>query len=130
MLDEQSGDGLEVWGVRVAVSREGIRAWPAELKNLAVQKVGAGAKISEIADELGVRPALVSKWIKAARSKDATPAFVEVMAPANASLNRPALSHGTGQACVLRLVDVEISVPKGFPSDELAGILRAVRGSQ
>ena len=44
MLDEQSGDCLEIWGLRVAVSREGIRAWPAELKNLAVQKSGRWGK--------------------------------------------------------------------------------------
>jgi transposase-like protein len=130
MLDEGAAGGLEVWGIPVAVSVTGMRLWPDEVKAIAVRKVAAGVKVSDIAQETGVRPSLIHKWVRAT-TEDGAPRFIELLPPhSEPQTPQVAASNASGRAeCIVRLGGVEVAILPGFPADELTGILRAVRSA-
>jgi transposase-like protein len=132
MLDAGVSEGHLVWGFRVEVNSEGKRSWPTGLKELATQKIAEGAKVTEIARELGARPSLVAKWVTAARSNKSmgAGAFVEALAPSHATSTRAGareIIQTQNAHCIIRLGGAEVEVSASFPSNQLHAILRAVR---
>lgn len=132
-----SETGKEVWGFSVPTLPNGRRGWPAELRAMAAEKVAAGAKIREIAEEIGAHQSLVSAWVKKANACGEAPTFIEVIAPtpAEATLLPKATApeadlSDCAVSCQIRINDCAITIPPGYPAAHLAEVLRAVRASQ
>ena len=135
MLDGEVPEKVErVWGFTVQTRSGGRRKWPKELRAMAVERIAAGAGIREIAEEIGANKSLVAVWVKNAPQKDPMPAFFEVVPPTAVKPNRkqrtPVASEDAATICRIRIGDVDIKIPLGYPTDHLAEVLRAVRASQ
>lgn len=113
MLDGGALNSQEVWGIHVGVTAKGARAWPDEIKEMAVRKVAEGAMASAVAEEFGITAGLFYKWLRAAREHGSSVDFVELLPPAKApekTVEKQPVSH----ACVIRLCQTELTVPSGF----------------
>lgn len=102
--------------------------WPDAIKAKAVERARDGETIAAIAREISANESLVAKWAKDAEEptkyRNGGPAFVEVLAG-----DTPART-GAVEHCSIRLGDVELAVPPGYPGSHLTEILRAVRAAR
>lgn len=101
---------------------------------MAVERITAGERIREVAEEIGANKSLVAIWVKNAQRKDSAPAFFEVVPPTDV---KPRRKQGTTVApedatpgLPISIGDADIATPPGHPADHLAEVLRAVRASQ
>lgn len=138
MQDEMGPEAGLIWGIAVPLDRNGTRRWPSAIKRMAAERVAAGARISQIAREIGARDCTVRKWFGGAEEPDqaAPPAFVEVLPPARLraaaeprSASGPKPPPETG-ICRIRIGDAEIAVSPSYPAAHLTEVLRAVRATQ
>ncbi|RWR25171.1 hypothetical protein D2T29_22285 [Sinirhodobacter populi] len=102
--------------------------WPDEIKVKAVERARDGERIAAIAREISANESLVAKWAKdaedPAKDRKGAPEFVEVLT-SDTPARTEAMAH-----CSIRLGDVQLSVPLGYPSLHLTEILRAVRAAR
>lgn len=129
MLDGGATGGLEVWSIPVPVNAKGRRRWPKEVKAIAIDKVAAGGKVADIARQAGVHESLAYKRVDATKSPGSPLQFVEVTAPTATAKCGPALSRLGGGDCVVRFHGVEVAIPPGFPADDPAAIMLAVKAA-
>ncbi len=118
-------EGREVWGIFVPTRPNGRNTWPDEIKRLAVQKIITGARVDVISKEIGANPSLVGGWLTNSKKTEGEQSFVEALSP----LHVQTKSNVAASECIIRLGDVEVAFPTGFPLEELTNILRAVRAS-
>lgn len=133
MSEENESDDAVIWGIPVVTADNGRRVWPDALKAMAAEKVAAGAKILEIAKEVGANKSLVAKWVNARRPAergDDSPKFVEVSGPREPHGTMRKKEADEAAVCRIRIGDAEVSLDGDFPTSQLADILRAVRASQ
>ena len=120
----------EVWGIGVPTSAGGRRKWPEAIRVMAVERILAGHKIVDIAQEIGANKSLVAKWVKTIATTKTAPSFVELVRPEAADKNMPSSSPEFIVTCHLQEGDTGITVSAGYPATHLADVLRAVRVSQ
>lgn len=128
MLDESVSSGILVWGISVPKTANGRRYWPDEIKAMAAERIDAGSSIVDVAREIGANESLVANWVRAASPKAPRPDFVELTPPRDDLRSRAATSASHSDLRI-RIGDAEISVPPGYPAEQLAGILRAARAA-
>ncbi|RWR05310.1 transposase [Paenirhodobacter populi] len=128
MSEEEAGSGHMAWGIWVPKRPNGRCQWPDEIKVRAVERARGGETIAAIAREISANESLVAQWVKdaegPAKARKGAPEFVEVLA-GDTSARTGAVDH-----CSIRLGDVELSVPPGYPGAHLTEILRAVRAAR
>ena len=131
MIDQEIQKTNEVWGIEVPTSPGGRRKWPEAIKVKAVDRIYAGEKITNIAIEIGANQSLVAKWASATSAKKAVPAFVELARPESTAWERIATAAPASiTACQIHIGDTGITIPPGYPTNQLTEVLRAVRDSQ
>jgi|GEM_PF-2356273 len=133
MLDGVASSGKKIWGFEVPVNEDGRKKWPAALRAMAVERIKNGARIREVAEEIGAHKSLVAHWIKAAKPVRNVREFFEVLPPpSNASKsikNHNPYDASEAPICLVRIGDMEIAIPAGYPSDGIAQIQRLARSA-
>ncbi len=132
MSNEEQNTDHVVWGHPVPRHPSGRLKWTDAIKAQAVDRVLAGEKVVDLANEVGANKSLVAKWVdvhmRGNGAKTNTAAFVEVIALDEA---KPTILPGSGPAsCELHREDARLTIPLGFPADDLSEILRVMRATQ
>lgn len=125
-MQEDTAEGtVKVWGFHIPMKSDGRRSWPDEIRAMAIERIAAGAKISDIVAETGAHKSLVAKWVRTAKPSalpsDAMPAFIELVPSSRTSAasesNASTVSRAGGSlgaaTCRIRIGGADVEIPAG-----------------